>query len=123
GRGCQSHVFRQASLTAAQYWQALGHTDTAVAELLTHLRMFKRGDTPWNMDYNKRLETPMAWWLTFDAKMSQLPDLALKLFSIVPSQAGCERNFSTLGWMLGDRRTRLTSKKIESMAKIRLFLM
>ena len=75
------------------------------------------------MSYNSKLETPVAWWLTFDTRESQLPNLAIKLFAIVPSQAGCERNFSTLGWMIGNRRTRLTPKRVESLAKVRAFWM
>ena len=39
----------------------------------------------------------------------------------MPSQAGCERNFSTLGWFFGDRRNRLSVSHVESMAKVRSY--
>jgi len=33
-------------------------------------------------------------------------DLALKILSIRPHNAGCERIFSVLGWMMSKRKTR-----------------
>uniref|UniRef100_U9TEL1 HAT C-terminal dimerisation domain-containing protein n=1 Tax=Rhizophagus irregularis (strain DAOM 181602 / DAOM 197198 / MUCL 43194) TaxID=747089 RepID=U9TEL1_RHIID len=50
-------------------------------------------------------------------------ELACQIFSINPTQANCERNFSTLNWILGDRRTNLTLKKLEAIAKIRSYYM
>ncbi|CAG8547819.1 4809_t:CDS:2 [Gigaspora rosea] len=45
----------------------------------------------------------------------------IKMFSIVQFQTACERNFSILKWFYGDRRNRLTIKRIESMAKLRMY--
>ena len=50
-----------------------------------------------------------------------LVSLAIKMFSITPSEAGCERNFSTLKWFYGDRRTRLDISRVELMSIIRSF--
>jgi len=50
-----------------------------------------------------------------------MQDLALRLFGIIPSQANCERNFSALKWMIGDRRTKLDVNKLEGMSKIRSY--
>ena len=47
--------------------------------------------------------------------------MALRLFGIIPSQANCERNFSALKWMIGDRRTKLDVNKLEGMSKIRSY--
>jgi len=44
--------------------------------------------------------------------------LTLQLFGIIPSQANCERNFSALKWMMGDRHIKLDVKKLEGMSKI-----
>src|SRR5436190_7407961 len=52
-----------------------------------------------------------------------LVSLAIKMFSITPSEAGCERNFSILKWFYGDRRTRLDISRVESMSMIRSFWM
>ena len=39
-------------------------------------------------------------------------------FSITPHSASCERLFSSLGWIIGKRRTNLNVETIETMAKI-----
>jgi hypothetical protein len=44
--------------------------------------------------------------------------LAIKLFSIVPHAASCERVWSICGWMVGKRRTRLLTENLEAIAKI-----
>lgn len=44
--------------------------------------------------------------------------LAMKLFSIVPHAASCERIWSICGWMVGKRRTRLSVSNLEAMTKI-----
>lgn len=40
------------------------------------------------------------------------------IFSITPHSASCERLFSSLGWIIGKRRTNLDVKTVETMAKI-----
>jgi hypothetical protein len=92
--------------------------------LLTQLRQFKRNNPPFNLDYDSKSETPFAWWLTYEeSEEMPLVSLAIKLFSITPSEAGCERNFSVLKWFYGDRRTRLNINRIESMSMMRSFWM
>src|SRR5215204_3666035 len=60
------------------------------------------------------------WWLSIntDKNNDQLQELALHLYAIPPSQAVCERNFSTLKWIYGDYRTKLSVHKVEAMCKI-----
>ena len=55
------------------------------------------------MDYDYKSETPFAWWLTYE-ESDELPlvSLAQKMFSITPSEAGCERNFSVFKWFYSD---------------------
>ena len=40
------------------------------------------------------------------------------IFSITPHSASCERLFSSLGWIIGKRRTNLDITTVETMAKI-----
>ncbi|GBB83323.1 hypothetical protein RclHR1_10050006 [Rhizophagus clarus] len=47
--------------------------------------------------------------------------IAIKLFSITPSSAACERIFSSLGWLYGKRRTQLGMNRLEGLAKIYQF--
>ena len=45
------------------------------------------------------------------------------MFSITPSEAGCERNFSILKWFYGDLRTCLDISKVESMSMMHAYWM
>lgn len=67
------------------------------------------------------MDTPELWWGSIRSKPYYLRDLALRLFGIAVSQAGCERNFSVLKWIIGDRRTRLDVQKLEGISKIRSY--
>src|SRR6185369_7382215 len=40
------------------------------------------------------------------------------ILSICPNSASCERGFSTLGWLTGKRRLRLSVEHLESMVKL-----
>ncbi|CAG8723625.1 5049_t:CDS:2, partial [Rhizophagus irregularis] len=62
------------------------------------------------------------WWISIEDSFPEgedyLVQLALKLLSITPHAAGCERVWSNLGWLYGKRRNRLGLNKIESMHKL-----
>src|SRR4051812_10523196 len=60
-------------------------------------------------------------WNTCEIKPDHLQRLAMKLFSITPSSAACERIFSSLGWIYGKCRTRLEINQLEGLAKIYQF--
>jgi hypothetical protein len=76
------------------------------------------------MDYDSKSETPFAWWLTYE-ETDELPlvTLAQRMFSITPSEAGCERNFSILKWFYGDLRTCLNINKVELMSMMHTYWM
>ena len=52
-----------------------------------------------------------------------LKSLAIKLFSITPHSVACERAFSALGFLYGNRRQCLNLSTMEMMVKIRYFLL
>jgi hypothetical protein len=56
--------------------------------------------------------------MTCPEKPTYLQRIALKLLSIVPHLANCERIFSVLRWFYGQRRTKLNTNRISMMAKI-----
>jgi hypothetical protein len=110
--------------TASIMWHNLGHNEESCLKLLMEMRLWKRNVAPYNLTYDTYRETPMKWWLSINIQedeTDQLQELALLLFSIVPSQAVCERNFSMLKWFFGEKRMNLNLSKIESMAKIRSY--
>ena len=105
-------------------WYNLGYNESSCLKLLMEMKLWKRNEAPYNLTYNTSQKTPMKWWLSINIQENetdQLQELALLLFSIVPSQAACERNFSMLKWFYGERRMNLNLSKIEYMAKIRSY--
>ena len=75
----------------------------------------------YDLPYEIGIDTPELWWSSIRFQKCHIRDLALRLFGITPSEASCEWNFSMLKWMIGDRRTRLNVKKLESISKIRSY--
>jgi hypothetical protein len=107
--------------TAAQIWQNNGGDKKSCGRLLAQMRNYELRRDPYDQEFDRQLETPMSWWLSIKDKHNYLCDLAIMMFSITPHSAGCERIFSTLGWLFGKRRQRLGLSRVEAMAKIRSF--
>ncbi|RHZ62888.1 hypothetical protein Glove_334g4 [Diversispora epigaea] len=119
-RGLKDSVFREIALTAVQLWQNLGHSDNSCKELLSQLRRYEAKLNPFDLIYIE-IDTPQVWWGSIKKKPQHLVQLAIRLFSITPSQASCKRNFSTLKWLLGDHRTRMNITKLEGMTKVKSY--
>jgi hAT family C-terminal dimerisation region len=105
---------------AGKIAQDLGYNKTKCTELLSQIRKYKLQKEPYNLPYDPNNDTPLLWWNTCYDK--NLQDFAIKIFSIIPNSASCERIFSILGWMFGKRRQRLNIESLESMAKIHRYL-
>ncbi|RHZ76441.1 hypothetical protein Glove_197g113 [Diversispora epigaea] len=124
GMGLKQATLNEIYETALIMWHNLGHSEESCLKLLMEMRLWKRNVAPYNLTYDTYRETPMKWWLSINIQedeTDQLQELALLLFSIVPSQAVCERNFSMLKWFFGEKRMNLNLSKIESIAKIRSY--
>ncbi|CAG8834749.1 5761_t:CDS:1, partial [Racocetra persica] len=84
-------------------------------------------EEPYNGSYVSTIDSPIQWWKTTGdgtkTKPGALSSLAIKLFSVRPHAASCERVWSCCGWFLGDRRNNLGTKNLESMVKISSYLM
>ena len=101
----------------------MGHGKTSCEILLAQLRKYKTQQPPYDASYIPAQNTPLTWWQTcYDGK-NYLQALAVKMFSITPHSASCERVFSALGWLFGKRRQRLHLETLESMAKIHRYTM
>ncbi|CAG8610527.1 29447_t:CDS:2 [Gigaspora margarita] len=83
--------FYQAALTSIEIWQNLGHTKLESNELIAQIQP------------------------------QHLAELACRIFSINPTQASCERNFSSLKWILGDCQINLNISRLEGISKIRSY--
>ena len=90
---------------------------------MAQLRRFESKLTPFELPYVSNLESPKLWWGSIKTQPRHLAELAYRIFSINPTQANCERNFSILNWILGENRTNLTLNKLEAIAKIRSYYM
>ncbi|GET00860.1 ribonuclease H-like domain-containing protein [Rhizophagus clarus] len=122
-KGLKDDAFHKAALAAIEIWQSLGHTRKESEELIAQLRRFELRLAPFDLPYSPGLESPKVWWKLIKMQPRHLAELACRIFSINPTQANCERNFSILNWILGEKRINLTLKKLEAIAKIRSYYM
>jgi hypothetical protein len=108
---------------ASELVSNLGYKDKGTAKaLIGNLANFKCKEGIYNIEYNEEFYSPQTWWKFIDNTNNNiLQRLALKIFSIVPHSASCERVFSGLGWFYANHRQNLSVTTIESMSKIRHF--
>ncbi|CAG8833726.1 16262_t:CDS:2, partial [Gigaspora margarita] len=99
-KGLKDNGFHDAALTALELWQNLGHTRLESEELIVQMRRFEAKIPPFDLSYVPGTDTPKIWWGSFKNKPRHLAELAHRIFSINPTQSNCERNFSTLKWIL-----------------------
>ena len=107
--GIQDKAFRQLCLNAMKIWSKFGNNSVSCKILLSQFRKYSENKPPYDMDYIDEydfLDTPELWWITCRQPNNYIQQLALKLFAITPHQAACERVFSVLDWMIGNRRIR-----------------
>lgn len=60
----------------------------------------------------------MAWWRSWGREFPTLRKLALKLFSLPPSAAAAERNWSTQDFLISKRRNRLAADRANKLISI-----
>jgi hypothetical protein len=128
GAGLKFGTFSVIANYAGELWQKMGKSKKSCEKLITQLRIYKEQKpevngkpNPYVASYMIGSDTPLMWWNTCEVKPNHLQRLAIKLFSITPSSASCERMFSSLGWLYGKRRTRLGIDQLEGLAKVYRF--
>lgn len=108
-------------MTADGIFEKMGKSKSARKELMHQMKKYRTRQEPFDIELGNT-EFPTTWWLSMEDNFPKgedyLVQLALKLFSITPHAAGCERVWSTLGWLYGKRRNRLGLNKIENMYKL-----
>lgn len=103
----------------AAYLKIYKHSKKQSAEILmAQIGEFHLQAIPFNAKYSSQINKPYSWWKMCEPSPPYLQLLALKLFSVIPHAASCERVWSICGWMVGKRRTQLSVENLESMAKI-----
>jgi hypothetical protein len=121
GLGIQLGNFHKITQIAATIWKNMGGNLKTCEQLISQLMRYKTNAAPYNMLYDSDSDSPLMWWLTCEDKYNHLQSIAIKIFSVIPHSAGCERVFSHLGWMYGKTRQRLNLKRLEDMSKIHSF--
>jgi hypothetical protein len=117
-----AHIWQQMLKipNTAAYLKQHNHNKKESAEILLaqlgefHLQKI----APYNAPYSSQVNSPLSWWDMCVHTPPYLQLLATKIFSIIPHAASCERIWSICGWMVGKRRTRLSTDNLEAMSKI-----
>lgn len=127
GIGIKSSQFARIASIAGRLWIKMGNKNKSKHDLLkAQLRQYACNERPYNETYVADIDTPIRWWKTCGDETKHNPGvlstLAIKIFSVRPHAASCERIWSCCGWFRGERRTQLTSSHLESMVKINSFL-
>ncbi|CAB4479826.1 unnamed protein product [Rhizophagus irregularis] len=103
-------TFRNLLITADEIFMKMGKNNAERKELMYQMKKYRYREEPFDIEIGAT-ETPYTWWFSIEDSFPENEDylvqLALKLFSITPHAAGCERVWSSLGWIYGKRRTQL----------------
>jgi hypothetical protein len=121
GEGLKQGMWTKISAYAQDIWKNMGYDINDQEILIAQMLNFKDKQGTYAVPFVKKRVTPRTWWMSCDDQPPYLKQLALKMFSVVPHSASCERMFSALGWLYGKKRTTLDINTVEAMAKIRHF--
>ncbi|CAG8480790.1 25625_t:CDS:2 [Dentiscutata erythropus] len=93
---------------ALEIWKQLGGGDISADFLKAQMNLYKNKKHLFDDEFIASVDTVTNWWMSIDLKNNEehIKRLAMKLHSIFPHNAACERLFSILGWYFGKRRTR-----------------
>ncbi|KAF5313790.1 hypothetical protein D9619_013706 [Psilocybe cf. subviscida] len=103
--------------------EQLRHQDSGaevVKDLIDEFTRYAYNDRPFKSRPFLRGMKPLEWWegLSNDSNASLLAKIAIKLFSISPSEICDERIASRLGWLNAARRSAITPEHLIDSAKL-----
>ncbi|CAB5345924.1 unnamed protein product [Rhizophagus irregularis] len=92
-------TFRNLLITADEIFMKMGKNNAERKELMYQMKKYRYREEPFDIEIGAT-ETPYTWWFSIEDSFPENEDylvqLALKLFSITPHAAGCERVWSSL---------------------------
>ena len=100
GKALRKGFFDRIIQKAGNIWKGMGKGKNSWEILVTQLREYCAGKAPYNAPYLFGYDNPITWWSSCESNKPYIQTLALKLFAIIPQSAGCERNFSNLGFFM-----------------------
>ncbi|CAB5395177.1 unnamed protein product [Rhizophagus irregularis] len=86
----------------------MGGGENSCSELVAQIRAFTQYEKPYDLEYVLGIDNVFLWWRLCNPVRPEehyIQQLAMKILSITPHNAGCERVFSIIGWMANKRRT------------------
>jgi hypothetical protein len=99
------------------------HSNEKVAHMIGQMASFKCFESYYSTKYSSSFVKPKIWWQMINDPSDYLKSVALKLYSITPHSASCERAFSMLNFLYGKKRQCLNISTIEMLSKIRYYLL
>jgi len=119
GRGMVHGQFNEMMRTAGEIWRYFEKDEQSVIDLLGQMQQYKLSCPPYDAPFNLKMNAPILWWSAIEDVMgNNLSRLAIRLLSIAPHSANCERVFSLMSWYHSKRRNRLTVERVEAMARL-----
>jgi hypothetical protein len=107
GRGFRKTVFRHVVHWAVKnIWLKMGGGSNSTPKLIAQFAAYRERKSPYEDEFIPTYYSIESWWRLIEQNENYLQELALKILSITPTNAGCERVFSVLGWYMNKRRTR-----------------
>ena len=85
---------------------------------MAQLRDYYTRQFSYDAFYDFKFDTPTKWWEARQINPPYLQHLAIKLFSVSPHAASCERVWSICGWICETRCTRLLVENLDAIAQI-----
>lgn len=101
--------------------KALNFDLSEVRKLCSQLKKYKDREEPFDIPFSYEDDDPITWWECVECSPNYIQTVAIYVLSICPNSASCERGFSTLGWLTGKRRLRLSAERLKSMMKLILY--
>ena len=71
----------------------MGGIKNTCKQLISQLMRYTTNVVPYNMPYDNDSGSSLMWWLTCEDRYNHLQSIAIKIFSVTPHSAGCERIF------------------------------
>ena len=86
--------------------------------LMAQLRDYYIHQSPYNASYDFKFDTPIKWWETRQINPPYFQHLAIKLFSVSPHAASCERVWTVCGQIHRTCHTRILVENLNAIAQI-----
>ena len=89
-----------------EIWVNMGGGETSSTRLISQIRSFYLNESEFDYPFSSGHDNIITWWRmcnSFPEEENHIQKLALKILSITPHNAGCERIFSILGWFTNKR--------------------